>query len=51
MPVPIIAMAIGALLGKDTSKKDKNEFQAVKGRKKKDGTVGKAFIRKKAKSR
>jgi hypothetical protein len=51
MPVPIIPIVVGALLGKDSGKSDKNDFQAVKGRKKKDGTVGKPFIRKKAKSK
>jgi hypothetical protein len=40
-------MAIAALLGGVAAKKGKEDFQAVKGRKKKDGTTGKAFIRKK----
>ena len=53
MPFPLIPLAIGALLGSvgDKDKKDKKEFQAVKGRKKKDGTTGKAYVRKKAKKK
>jgi hypothetical protein len=46
MPLPLIPLAIGALFGKSGSK-TKDDFQAVKGRKKKDGTTGKAYIRKK----
>jgi hypothetical protein len=49
MPIPLIPLAIGALLGGAAAKQGKEEFQAVKGRKKKDGTTGKAYIRKKAK--
>jgi hypothetical protein len=50
MPIPLIPLAIGALMGSAaTEKKGKEQFQAVKGRKHKDGTTGKAFIRKKAK--
>jgi len=49
MPIPIIAMGIAALLGGAATQKTKKDFQAVKGRKKKDGTTGKAFIRKKSK--
>ena len=49
MPIPPIPLAIGALLGGTAVKKGKDQFQAVKGRKHKDGTTGKAFIRKKAK--
>jgi hypothetical protein len=48
MPLPLISLAIGALLG-GAGSKGKKDFQAVKGRKKKDGTTGKAYIRKKAK--
>jgi hypothetical protein len=51
MPLPLIPMAIAALLGGAATKKGKKDFQAVKGRKKKDGTTGKAYIRKRAKSR
>jgi hypothetical protein len=52
MPLPLIPLAIGALFGKAATKKQgKEQFQAVKGRKHKDGTIGKAYIRKKAKSR
>lgn len=46
MPLPLVALAVGALFGKSTNK-SKSDFQAVKGRKKKDGTRGKAYIRKK----
>ena len=46
MPIPIAALALGALLGK-SGNKDKDDFQAVKGRKKKDGTTSKAYVRKK----
>jgi hypothetical protein len=46
MPLPLIPIALGALFGA-AAKKGKDDFQAVKGRKKKDGTTGKAFIRKK----
>ena len=50
MQSALLPIAIGALLGKTTNKKaGKEQFQAVKGRKKKDGTTGKAYIRKKAK--
>jgi hypothetical protein len=48
MPLPLIPLALGALFGA-SKKKDKEQFHAVKGRKKKDGTTGKAYIRKKAK--
>jgi hypothetical protein len=52
MPFPLISLAVGALFGSATKKsKGKEQFQAVKGRKKKDGTTGKAYLRKKAKSR
>ena len=50
MPIPIVPFALGALLGKAGSK-SKDDFQAVKGRKKRDGTRGKAYVRKKAKKR
>jgi len=46
MPLPLIPLAIGALLGSAGNKK-KADFQAVKGRKKKDGMIGKAYVRKK----
>jgi len=45
MPIPV-ALAIGALFGA-ASKKGREDFEAVKGRKKKDGTTGKAYLRKK----
>jgi hypothetical protein len=46
-----VRAAVGALLGSTVKKKaGKEQFQAVKGRKRKDGTTGKAYIRKKAKS-
>lgn len=52
MPLPLVSLALGALLGSSTKKKaGKEQFQAVKGRKKKDGTTGKAYIRKKAKAK
>lgn len=51
MPIPLLPLAIGALLGGAATKKGEKDFQAVRGRKKKDGTTGKAYIRKKAKSR
>jgi hypothetical protein len=51
MPIPLVPLAIGALFGAAASKKDKKDFQAVKGRKKKDGTTGKAYVRKKAKKK
>ena len=50
MPIPLIPIAIGALLGSAGNKK-KEDFQAVKGRKRKDGTTGKAYVRKKKRSR
>jgi hypothetical protein len=49
MPIPLIPLAIAALFGSAATKKGKEDFQAVKGRKKKDGTTGKAHIRKRAK--
>ena len=49
MPIPVV-LALGALFGRAT-KKGKSDFQAVSGRKKKDGTTGKAYLRKKATSR
>jgi hypothetical protein len=51
MPIPLVPLALGALFGSAASKKDKKDFQAVKGRKKKDGTTGKAYVRNKARSR
>ena len=52
MPLPLIPLAIGALLGKAATKKTgKKDLQAVKGRKKKDGTTGKAYIRTKPKKK
>jgi hypothetical protein len=45
MPMPLIPIAIGALLGHAvTDKEGKHKFQAVNGRKKKDGSTGKAYI-------
>jgi hypothetical protein len=49
MPIPVV-LALGALFGR-ASKKGRGDFQAVSGRKKKDGTTGKVYLRKKAKSR
>jgi hypothetical protein len=46
MPLPLIPLALGALFG-SAGNKEKKDFQAVKGRKKKDGTTGKAYVRKK----
>jgi hypothetical protein len=46
MPLPIVPIAIGAFLIAAAAG-SKSRFQAVKGRKRKDGTVGKAYIRKK----
>ncbi len=43
MPIPLIPLALGALFGATANKKGKEQFQAVKGRKKKDGTTGKAY--------
>jgi hypothetical protein len=51
MPLPLVPLAIAALFGSAASKKGKQDFQAVKGRKKKDGTTSKAYVRRKAKSR
>jgi hypothetical protein len=44
LPIIIAAALIGA-----AGNKNKSDFQAVKGRKKKDGSTGKAYIRKKSK--
>jgi hypothetical protein len=44
MPFPLIPIIAGALAGKAASKPEKRV--AVSGRKKKDGTRGKAFTRK-----
>ena len=50
MPLPLIPLAIGALFGAGAKKKEgKEQFQAVKGRKRKDGTTGKAYVRRKPK--
>lgn len=46
MPLPLVALALGALAGK-AGNKGKGDFEAVRGRKKKDGTTGKAYVRKK----
>jgi hypothetical protein len=52
MPLPLLPLAIGALFGKAATKKEgKEQFQAVKGRKRRDGTTGKAYLRKKAKAK
>ncbi|MBZ5725295.1 MAG: hypothetical protein LAP87_09885 [Acidobacteriia bacterium] len=51
MPFPLLPLAIGALFGSAATKKEKEDFQAVKGRKKKNGTTGKAYVRKKARPR
>jgi hypothetical protein len=52
MPIPLLPLAIGALFGNAAKKKEgKEQFQAVKGRKRKDGTTGKAYVRKRAKSK
>lgn len=50
MPIPIVSLALGALFG-SAGNKSKKDFQAVKGRKKKDGTTGKAYVRTKAKKK
>jgi hypothetical protein len=44
-----IPAALGALVGRATTKKksDKSDFVAVSGRKRKDGTTGKPFIKRK----
>jgi hypothetical protein len=47
MPIPLLPLALGALFGGAASKKTKDDFQAVRGRKKKDGSTGKAYVRKK----
>jgi hypothetical protein len=49
MPIPIIAAAIGALFGNKTKKSKKEDFVAVKGRKRKDGSEGPITIRRKPK--
>lgn len=49
MPIPLIPLIAGALLGKAVSKPEKRI--AVSGRKKKDGTRGKAYTRRAPKSR
>jgi len=46
MPLPLVGLALGALFG-SAGNKSKKDFQAVKGRKKKDGSTGKAYVRKK----
>jgi hypothetical protein len=52
MPLPLIALGVAALAGRATSKKEgKEQFVAVKGKKHKDGTVGKAYIKRKSKSK
>jgi hypothetical protein len=52
MPLPIL-LAVGAFAaGKAATKTDgKEQFVAVKGKRHKDGTVGKPFIKKKPKSK
>jgi hypothetical protein len=49
MPIPLLPLALGALVGAAAGKKDKSDFQVVKGRKKKDGTTGNPYIRRKPK--
>ncbi len=49
MPLPIIPLVVGALLGKASSKPEKKT--AVNGRVKKDGTRAKAHMRKAAKKK
>jgi len=44
MPLPLLPILAGALLGKATAKKPKKRI-AVNGRMKKDGTRGKAYTR------
>jgi hypothetical protein len=48
MPLPLIGYALTALVTKSTNK-NKDDFQAVKGRKKSDGSPGKPYVRKKRK--
>jgi hypothetical protein len=50
MPFHLLPLALGALAGRAGNKK-KQDFQAVKGRKRKDGTTGKAYVRRKAKKK
>jgi hypothetical protein len=45
MPLPLLPLLAGALMGKSSTKKAEKRV-AVNGRMKKDGTRGKAFTRK-----
>jgi hypothetical protein len=49
MPAPLIPLVLGALFG--SKKEGKEQFVAVKGRKRKDGSTGKASIRRKPKAK
>ena len=50
MPLPLIPLAVGALMGRAGKKKEgKEQFVAVKGRTRKDGSVWKARNQKEAK--
>jgi len=54
MPGPLIPLVLGILVGKSAKKskaQEKEQFQAVKGRKRKDGTIGKAYVRTKPKAK
>jgi hypothetical protein len=52
MPIPLITLAIGALLGGAAKKKQgKEQFQAVKGRKRRDGSAGKPYVSRRATSK
>lgn len=51
MQLSLLPIAIGTLFGTAANKKEKRDFQAVKGRKKKDGTTSKAYVRKNANKR
>ena len=54
VPGPLIPLVLGILAGKSANKtkaEEKEQFQAVKGRKRKDGTIGKAYVRTKPKAK
>jgi hypothetical protein len=49
MPIPLLPLALGALVGAAAGKKDKSDFQVVKSHKTKRGKTVKAYIRRKPK--
>lgn len=52
MPLPLIPLALGILFGSAAKKKEgKEQFVAVKGRKRNDGSIGKATIRRRPKGK